>query len=56
MCEEVHFSNFAGLQAYSWQLYSQMNSFACIFRQHFKPPMLPPYVDLSHPPPPPIKF
>ena len=23
MCEEVHFSNFAGLQAYSRQLYSQ---------------------------------
>ena len=27
MCEEVHFSKFAGLQAYNWQLYYQMNSF-----------------------------
>ena len=32
MCEEVHFSKFAGLQAYSWQLYYQMNSFTGIFR------------------------
>ena len=49
MCEEVHFSKFAGLQAYSRQLYYQMNSVTGIFQQHFKPPMLPPCIDLSHP-------
>ena len=27
MCEEVHFSKFRGLQACSWQLYYQVNSF-----------------------------
>ena len=31
------FSKFRGLQAYSWQLYYQMNSFRSIFQQHFKP-------------------
>ena len=42
------FSNFAGLQAYSRQLYYQMNSFASIFPQHFKtPPHAPPMIDLS---------
>ena len=41
------FSKFAGLQAYSQQLYYQMNSFTGIFRQHFKPPMLPPSIDFS---------
>ena len=46
MCE-VHFSKFAGLQAYSRQLYYQMNSFTGIFQQHFKPSMLPPCIDLS---------
>ena len=44
---------FAGLQTYSQELYYQMNSFMGIFRQHFKPPMLPPFIDLS---PPPIKI
>ena len=42
------FSKFAGLLAYSWQLYNQMNSLTGIFRQHFKPPpMLPSCIDLS---------
>ena len=39
-------------KAYSWQLYYQMNSFTGIFWQHFKPPMLPPCIDLNTPPPP----
>ena len=39
MCEEVHFCKFAGLQAYSWQLYYQINSFTGIFQQHFKSPL-----------------
>ena len=43
------FSKFAGLQAYSWQLSYQMNSFTGIFWQHFKPPMLSPCIDLSPP-------
>ena len=43
------FSKFTGLQAYSWQLYYQMNSIIGIFRQYFKPPMLPPCIDLSSP-------
>ena len=44
------FSKFAGLLAYSWQLYYQMNFFKGIFRQHLKPPMLPPCIDLRPPP------
>ena len=58
MCEEVHFSKYTGLQAYSWQLYYQMNSFTVIFRQHFKsphaPPMYwlkPPHQNFEEPPP-----
>ena len=43
------FSKFAGLQAYSQQLYYQMNSFTGIFQQHFKSPMLPACIDLSSP-------
>ena len=35
------FSKFPGSQAYRRELYYQMNSFTGIFRQHFKPPMLP---------------
>ena len=45
------FSNFAGLQAYSQQLYYQMNSFPGVIWQHFKSPMLSPCIDLSPPPP-----
>ena len=42
ICEKKFiFSKFAGLQAYSRQLYYQMNFFTGTFRQHFKPPMLP---------------
>ena len=48
------FSKFSGLQAYSRQLYYQMNSFTGIFEQHFKfpppPPMLPPCIDLCRHP------
>ena len=51
------FSKCAGLQAYSRQLYYQMNSFTGISRQHFKPTppsqCSPPCIDLS---PLPIKF
>ena len=50
------FSKFAGLQAYSRQLYYQMNSFTGIFWQHLKPPPPPillPCIDLG---PLPIKF
>ena len=37
MCvKKFIFSKFAGLEAYSRQLYYQMNSFIGIFRQHFK--------------------
>ena len=55
MCvKKFIFSKFAVLQAYSWQLYYQVNSFTGIFRQHFKPPMLSPCIDLS--PPIPVKF
>ena len=43
MCvKKFIFSKFAGLQAYSRQLYYQMNSFTGFFRQHFKPPHAPP--------------
>ena len=45
------FSKFAGLQAYSRQLYYQINSFTGIFWQHFKPPMLPTCFGLSPLPP-----
>ena len=45
MCvKKFIFSKFGGLQAYSRQLYYQMNSFTGIFQQHFK---LPPCFDLS---------
>ena len=44
------FSKFAGLQVYSGLLFYQMNSITGIFRQHFKPHMLPPCIDLSSPP------
>ena len=40
-------SKFAGLQAYSWQLYYQMNFITGIFGQHFKPPPCSPIIDLS---------
>ena len=46
-------SIFASLQDYSRQLYYQMNSFTGISWHYFKPPMLPPCIDLSPPPPPP---
>ena len=36
------FSIFAGLQAYSRQLYWQISSFRGIFQQRFKPPPAPP--------------
>ena len=52
MCEEVHFSKFAGLQAYSCQLYCQMNSFTGIFRQHLKSSHASPCIDLSPTPHP----
>ena len=51
------FKKFAGLQAYSWQLYQQMNSFTGIFQHRLKPPILPPvlthapYQILKSPPP-----
>ena len=39
MCvKKFIFCKFAGLQAYSQQLYYQMNSLIGIFQQHFKPP------------------
>ena len=48
------FSKFAGLQAYSRQLYYQMNSFTGIFRQYLKPSShAPPMYWLK---PPPIRF
>ena len=39
------FTKFAGLQSYSWQLYSHNNSFTDISQQHFipPPPILPMY-------------
>ena len=43
------FSKFKGLEAYSQQLYYQMISLTGIFWQNFKPPMLPPHIDLSPP-------
>ena len=49
--KKLIFSKFGGLQAYSRQLYYQMNSFTGIFRQYFKLPPCPPCFDLSHPPP-----
>ena len=53
------FSKFAGLEAYIWQLYYQMNSFTGIFRQNFTPPphaspmywLKPPHRILKSPPP-----
>ena len=52
------FSKFAGLRAYSHQLYYQMNSFTGFFDSILSPPpMLPQCIDLSTPPPPPlVKF
>ena len=51
MCvKKFTFSKFAGLQAYSQQLYYQMNFITGIFQQHFKPPKLPP-CRLKLPPP-----
>ena len=45
MCvKKFIFSKFAGLQNYCQQLYYQMNSFAGIFQQHFKPPPMLPHV------------
>ena len=41
------FIKLAGLQAYSQQLYYQMN-FTGIFQQHLKTPHAPPCIDLSH--------
>ena len=46
------FSKFAGLQAYSQQVYYKMNSITDIFDSILNSPMLPPCFDLS----PPIKF
>ena len=40
------------LQAYSQQLYYQMNSFTGIFYSILSPPILPPCIDLSPPPSP----
>ena len=45
--KKFSFRKFAGLHAYSRQLYYQMNSFKGIFRQLLSPPMLPPCIDLS---------
>ena len=45
MCvKKFIFSKFAGLQAYSQQLYYQMNSFTGFFLQHLKPPSRSPHV------------
>ena len=43
-------SKFAGLQAYSQQLFYKMNSTTGIFQQNFKPPMLPPCIGAALPP------
>ena len=43
-------SKFAGLQAYSQQLFYKMNSNTGIFQQNFKPPMLPPCIGAAPPP------
>ena len=43
VCLKKFIFRLAGLQVYSGQLYYQMNSFTGIFRQHFKPHMLPMY-------------
>ena len=54
MCvKKFIFSKFAGLEAYSRQLYYRMNSFTGIYWQYFKCPMVPPCIDLN---PYPIKF
>ena len=46
MCvKKLIFSEFAGLQNYSWQLYDQRNSFTGIYQQHFKSPHAPPCID-----------
>ena len=45
------FSEFAGLQAYSRQLYYQINSTTGIFNRILSPPHAPPYIDLSPPSP-----
>ena len=53
MCvKKFIFSKFAGLQAYSRQLYYQMDSFTGIFWHHFKLPHAPSMYWLE----PPIKF
>ena len=45
------FTKFAGLQSYSWQLYSHKNSFTDISQQHFIPPSPnPPHVSIQAPP------
>ena len=45
------FTKFAGLQSYSWQLYSHKNSFTDISQQHFIPPSPnPPPVSIQAPP------
>ena len=51
MCvKKFIFSKFAGLQAYSHQLYYQMNSFTGFFDSILSPPaMLPQCIDLSTP-------
>ena len=41
------FTKFVGLKAYSRESYYQMKSFTGILWQHFKPPMLPPCIDLT---------
>ena len=53
MCvKKFIFSKFGGLQAYSQQLYYQMNSFTGIFRQHFKLSPCSPMFWLKPPPTP----
>ena len=53
MCEEVHFSKFAGLQVYNWQLYYQKlatllsTPSQVFFNSILNPYMLPPCIDLS---------
>ena len=50
--KKLIFSKFAGLQAYSRQLYYQMNSLTSIFWQHFKRPDTPLMYWLKPPPSP----
>ena len=51
MCvKKFIFSKFAGLQAYNWQLYKQMNSFTYIFHHRLKLPHAPPMYWLKPPP------